>query len=98
MATKTMPRLSDLAPAGGELTRMEDIQDRDLRLISAEPTETQFGRGYRMTLIDDAGGEAHEVLSSAVVVVKQLDKALENDPFAEMIVRFVKLGRCWTIQ
>ena len=99
MASKTMPvRLSSFAPAGGELTKMEDIADRDLRLIACEPTETQYGRGYRMTLVtDEDGGAAFEVLTSAVVVVKQLDAMMERDPFQETVVNFTKQGRCWIV-
>lgn len=97
MATKTLPRLSDFAPAGGSRTRMVDIADRDLRLVACEPRETQFGRGYLMTLVDPKGDDAYEVLTSAVVVVAQLDKLMESDPFQECLVRFEKPGQAWII-
>ena len=94
--TKTV-RLADVAPAGGELTRMEDIADRDLRLFDYQVTETQYGPGYRMRLADLKTEDQFEVLTSAVVVVKQLTKMKEVDPFAEPIVCFTKAGRCWQI-
>lgn len=97
IADNTPKRVSDVAPSGGELTRMEDIQDRDLILLCAEQTETQYGRGYRLTLTSMDETEGFEVLTNAVVVVKQLDKALADDPFASFVVNFHKQGRCWVI-
>jgi hypothetical protein len=104
MATKTVSRpavrrLAEIAPAGGELTAMETIQDRDLKLVSADERETQYGRGYLMCLIDPETDEAFECLSSAVVIVKQLDAfKASGDPFEDVIVRFVKQGRCWIME
>ena len=96
--TSTPRRLSEIAPAGGSLTPMAELQGRDLRLIEAVERETEYGRGYLMTVVDVESGEAHEVLSSAVVVVKQLDQAkASGDPFAEFLIRFEKAGRCWII-
>jgi hypothetical protein len=97
--TATPTRLSELAPSGGSLTPMEDIKEKDLILLAAEPCETQFGNGYRLTLTEKIGGEEFEVLTSAVVVCKQLDKALEANAFClPMIVCFTKQGRAWIIQ
>ena len=96
--TSTPRRLSEIAPAGGSLTPMADLQGRDLRLIEAVERETEYGRGYLMTVVDVESGEAHEVLSSAVVVVKQIDQAKQSgDPFEDLLVRFEKAGRCWVI-
>ena len=90
-------RLAEIAPASGDLTPMEDIKERDLLLVSAEPCETQFGEGYLLTLAQPDGSEPFQTLTSGVVVVKQLKKALADDPFASFIVRFEKSGRAWTI-
>lgn len=102
MATKTATparRLAEFAPAGGELTSMEELQGRDLRLVSAEPRDTQYGRGYLMALVDPKTDEAFECLSSAVVIVKQLDQFTSGDDvFEQPIVRFAKQGRCWIIE
>ena len=99
--TSTPRRLSEIAPAGGSLTPMADLEGRDLRLIEARARQTEYGRGYLMTVVDVESGEAHEVLSSAVVVVKQLDQVRntphDGDPFAEFLIRFEKAGRCWII-
>ena len=99
MATKTVShvRLSDIAPSGGNLTKMEDIADRDLRLFDYQPETTQFGEGYRLRLADLKTEEQFEVLTSAVVVCKQLTKMKEADPFAEPVVCFTKKGRFWVI-
>lgn len=99
-AKNTMPaRLSAIAPPGGALTAMEDIKERDLILLVAEPTETKYGNGYRLTLTETTSDpETYEVLTSAVVVCKQLDKALEANAFClPMVVRFEKQGQAWII-
>jgi hypothetical protein len=97
MATTTPSRLSDVAPAGGELTAMADIEQKDLLLEGAEETETQFGRGYRLTLKEVDGSDVYEVLTNAVVVVKQIDQAFAMNCKFPHLVRFQKQGKCWII-
>jgi hypothetical protein len=97
-ATKKLRRLSDIAPSGGNYTRMEDIQERDLRLVDFVPQETHYGPGFLLTLVDDATNDAYEVLTSAQVVCKQLQKIRsQDDPFESLLVSFVKQGRAWVI-
>lgn len=94
----TLRRLAEIAPAGGDLTPMEELQGRDLLLKGLDNTETQFGDGFFLHLEDPATGETFECLTSAVVVVKQLNKLQEaGDPFEDLLVRFEKQGRCWII-
>lgn len=97
--TTSPARLSEIAPANGDLMPMEDIKERDLILIAAEERETQFGRGYLLTLIDSArpAEEPYQCLTSGVVVVKQLDKVLEDPTALPLTVQFAKSGRAWII-
>jgi len=94
-------RLSETAPASADLTPMDAIQGQDLVLMSVEARETTYGRGYLLTLTsqDDNDAEVLSCLTSAVVVVGQVDKMLEANKgkFKPCIVRFEKSGRCWVI-
>ncbi len=98
MKADTIVRMSDVSPANTDLTPMEHISDTDLKLISFEERETQFGRGYPLTLDDPNREELVSVLTSAVVVVQQLDKMVKDGSFQTgMLVNFTKHGRCWVI-
>ncbi len=90
-------RLSEIAPAGCNLTPMEDLQGRDWLLTEAIPTDTQFGPGYRLTVQHIDTDETFECLTSAVVVVKQIDKMILDKFALPCIVQFVKQGRAWVI-
>lgn len=103
MSTKTQTqaparRVSDIAPSMGELTRMEALQEQDLTLLDAIPQTTQFGEGFLLKVVD-AKGMPHNVLTSAVVVCRQIgDLIASGEPLEGLVVRFVKQGRCWVIQ
>lgn len=105
MATKTPfadqtmhARLSDHAPAGGNFTKMEDIADTDLLLHKATPVPTQYGDGYILTLSDLEGSDTFEVITSGVVVVRQLDQMIEGGQCKfPCLVNFTKSGRAWII-
>lgn len=98
MSKTTAPvRLSTVSPATGDLTAMEDIKGRDLLLTDAEPRTTEFGEGFLLTLNDPSSGEEFKVLTSAVVVTRQIREATTEDPFTPFLVNFQKSGRCWII-
>lgn len=90
-------RLSDHAPAGGNFTRMQDVADTDLLLHKATPVPTQYGPGYILTLSDLSGGDTFDLLTSGVVVVRQLDQMIESDCTLPCLVNFTKSGRAWII-
>lgn len=102
MATKTavkdVTRLSAYSPAG-DLTPMEDIAGTDLMLTHLQEQATEYGHGYKMTLVNQENGDEYTCLSSAKVIVSQLYTFLARDEGKlPMLVRFAKKGRCWVIE
>src|SRR5207245_4975443 len=92
MQLQDRKRLSDVAPATN-YTPMEQVSNRDLLLTSAIPSETNFGPGYKLTVKELDTDEEHTLLTSAMVVCKQLDKALQAEgPFEDFVVKFEKAG------
>ena len=97
IAEKNETRLSSFSPAG-DLTPMEDISGVDLLLTHLLEQTTEYGPGYKMSLINQDTQDEYICLSSAKVIYSQLYTFVSNGGMLPILVRFAKKGRCWIIE
>lgn len=99
--TVAVPRITDFVTVS-ELTKMEDIQGRDVLLTAIHPAKSEFGPGVRVTCSDAETGEVYELITSGTVLypkLMELALLVERGQVAfPVAAAFVKKGRTWIIE
>jgi len=92
-----MPRLIDHAQkqAEGLPLRIEDIADQNVTITAVRFNSGQFGPYAVMTVVKE-GGEALDVMTSAMLVLDALENATIAESFP-LEAAFKLKGRTWTI-